>query len=181
MQGIPLLFADLVPELLEPHASGFPLAVQNTGNNVIIQNGTVQEMGYGVLLTSEWLFGQAFSLDGYSFTPKGYGLVTNVLIDTVNAHYGSRLPHVRTADLPGTGRGRSLAVADATGAFEQIAYGGAVPEPDDVLDCGNSGTGARLQPTNTGLTEWEYEPTLDRWTLRTFNDTSHLLSLAPSA
>ena len=55
----------------------------------------------GVLLTSEWLFGQAFSLDGYSFTPKGYGLVTNVLIDTLNAHYGARLPHIRTADLPG--------------------------------------------------------------------------------
>ncbi len=36
------------------------------------------------------------------------------------------------------------------------------------------GTGARLQPTNTGLTEWEYEPELDRWTLHTFNDTSHL-------
>jgi probable phosphoglycerate mutase len=42
----------------------------------------------------------------------------------------------------------------------------AVPHP---------GTGARLQPTNTGLTEWEYEPALDRWTLHTFNDTSHLL------
>jgi probable phosphoglycerate mutase len=36
------------------------------------------------------------------------------------------------------------------------------------------GTGARLQPTNTGLTEWEYEPSSDRWTLHTFNDTSHL-------
>lgn len=55
----------------------------------------------GILLTTEWLFGQAISLDGYSFTPKGYGLVTNHLIDTLNAHYGSRLPHIRTADLPG--------------------------------------------------------------------------------
>jgi len=55
----------------------------------------------GVLLTTEWLFGQAFSLDGVSFTPKGYGVVTNLLIDTVNARYGSRLRHIRTADLPG--------------------------------------------------------------------------------
>lgn len=33
---------------------------------------------------------------------------------------------------------------------------------------------SRILPTNTGLTEWEYEPDKDRWTLHTFNDTSHL-------
>jgi len=42
------------------------------------------------------------------------------------------------------------------------------------------GTGARLQPTNTGLTEWEYDPSLDRWTLHTFNESAHLLALAPA-
>jgi probable phosphoglycerate mutase len=40
--------------------------------------------------------------------------------------------------------------------------------------------GARLRPTNTGLTEWEYNPSLDRWTLHSFNDASHLLGLAPA-
>ena len=35
----------------------------------------------------------------------------------------------------------------------------------------------QLRPTNTGLTEWEHETSLDRWTLRTFNETSHLLGL----
>jgi hypothetical protein len=55
----------------------------------------------GVLLTTEWLRGQAFGLDGAYFTPKGYGVVTNLLIDAVNARYGSRLRHVRTADLRG--------------------------------------------------------------------------------
>ncbi len=55
----------------------------------------------GILLTTDWLYGQAFSLDGYSFTPKGYGAVTNLLIDAVNARYGGNLPHVRTAELPG--------------------------------------------------------------------------------
>ena len=43
------------------------------------------------------------------------------------------------------------------------------------------GTGARLQPTNTGLTEWEYEPEIDRWTLHTFNDISHLRDTASTA
>jgi broad specificity phosphatase PhoE len=41
------------------------------------------------------------------------------------------------------------------------------------------GTGARLRPTNTGLTEWEHDPSLARWTLHSFNDASHLLGLAP--
>lgn len=36
---------------------------------------------------------------------------------------------------------------------------------------------ARLQPSNTGLTEWQYDPSLDRWTLHTFNDAGHLLGV----
>jgi probable phosphoglycerate mutase len=44
----------------------------------------------------------------------------------------------------------------------------AVPHP---------GTGARLQPTNTGLTEWEHEATRQRWTLHSFNEQAHLLGL----
>jgi broad specificity phosphatase PhoE len=43
------------------------------------------------------------------------------------------------------------------------------------------GTGGRLRPTNTGLTEWEHDASLDRWTLHSFNETSHLLGLAPVA
>jgi broad specificity phosphatase PhoE len=44
-----------------------------------------------------------------------------------------------------------------------------------LLDIPRRGTRTQLRPTNTGLTEWEYEPSLDRWTLRTFNEASHLL------
>lgn len=55
----------------------------------------------GVRLTTEWLFGQAFGLDGAHFTPKGNGVVVNLLVDALNERYGSRLPHVPTADLPG--------------------------------------------------------------------------------
>lgn len=35
----------------------------------------------------------------------------------------------------------------------------------------------RVQPTNTGLTEWEWEPEHRRWTLRAFNEAVHLLDL----
>jgi broad specificity phosphatase PhoE len=40
--------------------------------------------------------------------------------------------------------------------------------------------GARVQPTNTGLTEWEHDPDRDRWTLRAFNETGHLRGLDAS-
>jgi broad specificity phosphatase PhoE len=38
------------------------------------------------------------------------------------------------------------------------------------------GTGARLAPSNTGLTEWEWEPQPGRWTLHAFNETTHLVA-----
>jgi probable phosphoglycerate mutase len=44
-----------------------------------------------------------------------------------------------------------------------------------LLGIGRVGVGARLQPTNTGLTEWEWESEPGRWTLHSFNETSHLL------
>jgi probable phosphoglycerate mutase len=46
-----------------------------------------------------------------------------------------------------------------------------------VLGIGRPGTGARLAPTNTGLTEWEWEPRPGRWTLHSFNETSHLRTI----
>lgn len=43
-----------------------------------------------------------------------------------------------------------------------------------LLGVPHPGPGARLRPTNTGLTEWEHDPDLHRWTLHRYNDTSHL-------
>jgi broad specificity phosphatase PhoE len=44
------------------------------------------------------------------------------------------------------------------------------------------GTGTRirtrLQPVNTGLTEWEHEASRELWTLRSFNEQTHLLGIA---
>jgi broad specificity phosphatase PhoE len=48
-----------------------------------------------------------------------------------------------------------------------------------LLGIAHPGTGARLRPTNTGLTEWEHDASFDRWTLHSFNDAGHLLRLAP--
>jgi probable phosphoglycerate mutase len=46
-----------------------------------------------------------------------------------------------------------------------------------ILGVPRSTSGARLQPSNTGLTEWEYEPAIDRWTLHGFNEAGHLRGL----
>lgn len=43
-----------------------------------------------------------------------------------------------------------------------------------LLGLPQGSTSARLRPTNTGLTMWEHDPSLDQWSLRTFNDVSHL-------
>ena len=43
-----------------------------------------------------------------------------------------------------------------------------------LLGLPQGSTSARLRPTNTGLTVWEHDPSLDQWSLHTFNDASHL-------
>ncbi len=47
-----------------------------------------------------------------------------------------------------------------------------------LLTIPRTGSRARMQPTNTGLTEWEHDPALGRWTLHRFNDASHLVTLS---
>jgi broad specificity phosphatase PhoE len=44
-----------------------------------------------------------------------------------------------------------------------------------LLGISDPGIGAHLRPSNTGLTEWEHAPSTDRWTLRAYNETVHLL------
>jgi probable phosphoglycerate mutase len=46
-----------------------------------------------------------------------------------------------------------------------------------ILGIPRPGTGAQIRPTNTGLTEWEHDPAAGRWTLHSFNETTHLLAL----
>jgi probable phosphoglycerate mutase len=46
-----------------------------------------------------------------------------------------------------------------------------------LLGVPHPGTGAQLRPSNTGLTEWEHDAGLGRWTLHSFNEAAHLLAL----
>ncbi len=48
----------------------------------------------GGTLTSTFVTGGAFSLDGVHPTPRGYALVANTIIDAINATYSSTVPKV---------------------------------------------------------------------------------------
>jgi probable phosphoglycerate mutase len=47
-----------------------------------------------------------------------------------------------------------------------------------LLGVPDARAGAGLRPSNTGLTEWEHDAALGRWTLHSFNESSHLLGLS---
>jgi hypothetical protein len=55
----------------------------------------------GDTLTTEYLVGGLFSLDGVHPTCKGQGVVANALIDAIEERYGLALPPVSIAGLPG--------------------------------------------------------------------------------
>jgi broad specificity phosphatase PhoE len=46
-----------------------------------------------------------------------------------------------------------------------------------LLGIADPATSAHLRPTNTGLTEWEHEPELGGWILRSYNEAEHLIGL----
>ncbi|HET6360441.1 MAG TPA: hypothetical protein VFH11_00115 [Gemmatimonadota bacterium] len=87
-QAIVALAADRALPLVDVHALVETLA----------EGGMVSD---GVLLSADYATGQAFSLDGARFTPKGYGVIANLVIDALDARYGGSVPHLRTGTLPG--------------------------------------------------------------------------------
>ena len=74
---------------------------------------------------------------------------------------------VAGAAAPGAGiRGRTVVAVCHAGVIQASLR--------VLLGAGPVGTGARVKPTNTGLTEWGWEPGPGRWTLHSFNETCHL-------
>ncbi len=54
----------------------------------------------GGLVTSDFVTGGAFSLDGVHLTARGYAYIANQAIMAINAQYGSTLPMVNIGDYP---------------------------------------------------------------------------------
>ena len=77
--------------------------------------------------------------------------------------------------------GRTVAAAwHDKPSFYAVAKQDRIASVRVLLGVSQAGSGARVQPTNTGLTEWEWDPESGRWALHSFNELSHLLPLARS-
>ncbi|MBZ9786766.1 G-D-S-L family lipolytic protein [Psychroflexus sp. CAK57W] len=73
---------------------------QANGLAFVDANGLLQDVGQGVsfpggTITSSFVTGGGFSLDGVHLTPRGYALVANETLRAINLTYGSDLPDVQ--------------------------------------------------------------------------------------
>ncbi len=55
----------------------------------------------GVHMTSKFVSGGAFSLDGIHLTPRGNAVSANCFIDAINQRFGSTIPYADITDYPG--------------------------------------------------------------------------------
>jgi hypothetical protein len=55
----------------------------------------------GIRMTTKFVEGGLFSLDGIHPNPRGYAAVANYYIDGINATFGSNIPRVNVSDYPG--------------------------------------------------------------------------------
>jgi lysophospholipase L1-like esterase len=67
--------------------------------NSIKQNGYTAD---GVTLSSAYISGGFFGLDGVHPTSRGYAVVANEFIEAINAHFGSNIPIVPLSQVPGS-------------------------------------------------------------------------------
>jgi hypothetical protein len=55
----------------------------------------------GVMFSTTYGTGNAFSTDGVHFAPQGNALVANMFIRAINEKYGSKIPQVAVSEYPG--------------------------------------------------------------------------------
>lgn len=55
----------------------------------------------GVTYSTQFVSGGAFSLDGVHPTPRGYALIANQIINTINSYYGSTVPLIDVSSYTG--------------------------------------------------------------------------------
>jgi lysophospholipase L1-like esterase len=86
-------------------AKGLAFVDTKTVMNQLISGGITAN---GYTLTSSYVTGGAFSLDGVHPSPRGYALIANKFLEAINATYGSNLKAVNL------GNYRILYPADST-------------------------------------------------------------------
>ncbi|HEY6952193.1 MAG TPA: SGNH/GDSL hydrolase family protein [Bacteroidota bacterium] len=76
-------------------------AVLFDANALLVELNTSGYNADGSLLTSEYIAGGAFSLDGIHPSDRGYGVVANEIIKVMNSRFGMSVPLVDINSLPG--------------------------------------------------------------------------------
>lgn len=79
-------------------AKGLAVFDAYTFLNGVKQNGLIVD---GVSVNSNYISGGLFSLDGVHLTPRGYAIVANEFIKSINKTYGSSIPSVNISDYNG--------------------------------------------------------------------------------
>jgi len=72
-------------------ANGLAFADARTGLQQVANGGVSYNGG---VLTSTFVTGGGFSLDGVHPTPRGYAFTANLILDAINSKYGSNIPGV---------------------------------------------------------------------------------------
>ena len=75
-------------------ADPYGLAFVDANTKMIELNAQSGILFDGVKYTAKFVTGGAFSLDGVHLTGRGYGIVANEFIKSINAKYKSTLPQV---------------------------------------------------------------------------------------
>ncbi|MGK4566746.1 SGNH/GDSL hydrolase family protein [Flavobacterium sp. 3HN19-14] len=65
---------------------------------ILSQLGTGGIVDSGFTLTSAYVTGGTFSLDGVHPSPRGYAFIANMFAEAINTKYGSNLPKVNLGD-----------------------------------------------------------------------------------
>lgn len=84
-------------QIIETAAQSHDLALVDM-NELLNQGSTTGIKMDGVLFTTEFVTGNAFSTDGVHLTPQGNALAANTFIDAINKKYNARIPKVNVAN-----------------------------------------------------------------------------------
>lgn len=84
-------------QIIETAAQNHDLALVDM-NELLNQGSTTGIKMDGVLFTTEFVTGNAFSTDGVHLTPQGNALAANTFIDAINKKYNARVPKVSVTD-----------------------------------------------------------------------------------
>jgi len=86
-------------QVISAYAMELELAYVDTYSELVkLESGIVTD---GIILTSTFVTGNAFSLDGIHLTQIGSAYVANLFIQAINAKYGSTLPLVSVTEYQG--------------------------------------------------------------------------------